>query len=439
MRLRLCGYAVSAAVALAATAFSASPVFADDTVADAAVDTFLSEQDIADGVAYCRELPVSLFLDGKEVESEVPPVIVKERTLIPARAVFEGAGAEVTWNEDLRQVGIYMDGVSVDLTIDSLNYMISGQERMADVPPLIIADRTMIPVRIVAEALNYDVDWDDSERRVLIASSKAAEGQTEEAGNGGETQAGTDNDPGAANGADSAAPAGEIRISRGGEDSRQDTAEQPNGSETVLANGLPELSAQLRDKLIIIDAGHGGSDTGAIGNEGGNPVLLEKDVNLDVATRLYVYLNSAGARVRMTRTDDATLDLHGRPEIANQANADLFISIHNNANPKPTASGTETYYFTKDTEQGYFLKSEPLAKQVQQEVCAALGTQDRGAKSEPAYVVLNKTWMPAILVEGAFLSNDGDRENMKSDAFRDGYAFGVANGVIKAMNASVGF
>ncbi len=128
-------------------------------------------------ISYCGQFPVTLKIGGKTIVSDVPPVIVKGRTLVPARAIFEEFGAVVSWDEANQQVDISMEDTEVVLKIDSRSALVNGDGATLDVPALIIEDRTMIPVRFVAESLGFVVDWNNSTRTVLIGSSSGEIGE----------------------------------------------------------------------------------------------------------------------------------------------------------------------------------------------------------------------------------------------------------------------
>ncbi|MDR2771546.1 MAG: N-acetylmuramoyl-L-alanine amidase, partial [Clostridiales Family XIII bacterium] len=339
--------------------------------------------------------------------SDVPPVIVRERTMLPARALFERMGASVTWDEAQRKVFISTASVDVSLTIDAFEYAINGNLYSTDVPPLIIGERTMIPVRVAADALGCSVAWDDLTRTVAIASPPA------------ETPPAFAADP-----AQEGAPAEPNELSRGGAPARAD-----------LSGALPQLDPAFAGFSVVIDAGHGGGDPGALVEENGETLLAEKDVNLDVALRLESYLRAAGFSVYMIRSGDVAVDRYDRPQIANGQGAQLYISIHNNSSEKPSVSGTSTYYYNKEWAVAYPLDSETLAASVQKTVSAYTGLPDLGIHDGPEYIVLNRTQMPAVIVEGAFLSNASDRALMMTDAYREAYALGVAVGLINALNA----
>jgi len=187
-------------------------------------------------------------------------------------------------------------------------------------------------------------------------------------------------------------------------------------------------------KLIVIDPGHGGKDPGSQGIRDGVELLNEKDINLDVATRLNRMLRAAGANTYMLREDDTYISLYGRPEMANTANGDLYIAIHNNSSDNYSANGTEVYYYSKPNESDFGISSSELAAIAQAELITSLGTKDRGAKSQPAYAVLNKTLMPAIIIEGAFISNTEDLKYMLTDEYKQRYAYAAAKAIIRVLN-----
>ena len=203
---------------------------------------------------------------------------------------------------------------------------------------------------------------------------------------------------------------------------------------------LDMLNEAAAQKLIFIDVGHGGRDTGAIGHENKKDELREKTLNLKVALCLREFLNEAGANFYMVREKDTYYALLERPEIANSMGAQLFVSIHNNSSDHDWPTGTEVHYYSKVDEDGrdemelYGIYSKSVAESVQKEMLKTLGTFDRGVKSSPKLAVLNKTDMPAIIIEGAFLSNEEDFEMMKTNEYAMRYAYAAAKGIIAAMN-----
>lgn len=192
----------------------------------------------------------------------------------------------------------------------------------------------------------------------------------------------------------------------------------------------PVFTPGLKGKIIALDAGHGGSDSGAIGPTG----VTEKGVTLRVAKALQKLLQAEGATVLMTRTTDIEVspkkanasdveELQARCDVGNDGNADIFISMHMDSFTNSTPSGTTGYYYTKGSKA-----SQRLAQYVSEGVVTALGTGNRGTKSCNFYVVKH-TDMPATLVEMAFISNDKEEKLMNSEAGINRAAEGILNGL----------
>lgn len=199
----------------------------------------------------------------------------------------------------------------------------------------------------------------------------------------------------------------------------------PSGTTTE-----PAFTPGLKGKIIALDAGHGGSDTGAIGPTG----VTEKGVTLRVAKALQKLLQAEGATVLMTRTTDTEVspkkanasdveELQARCDVGNDGNADIFISMHMDSFTNSTPSGTTGYYYTKGSKAG-----QRLAQYLSEGVVTALGTGNRGTKSCNFYVVKH-TDMPATLVEMAFISNDKEEKLMNSEAGINRAAEGLLNGL----------
>lgn len=199
----------------------------------------------------------------------------------------------------------------------------------------------------------------------------------------------------------------------------------PSGTttETVFTPGL-------KGKIIALDAGHGGSDAGAIGPTG----VTEKGVTLRVAKALQKLLEAEGATVLMTRTTDTEVspkkanasdveELQARCDVGNNGDADIFISMHMDSFTNSTPSGTTGYYYSKASQ-----RSQRLAQYVSEGVSTALGTGYRGNKSCNFYVVKH-TDMPATLVEMAFISNDQEERLMNSEDGINRAAEGILNGL----------
>lgn len=203
---------------------------------------------------------------------------------------------------------------------------------------------------------------------------------------------------------------------------------------------LPVLNENARSKLIVIDPGHGGIDVGSIHREGMEDEFFEKDIDLAISLRLRDFLEAAGARVFMIRETDVYVYHRARGAIANDVKGDLFISIHNNASEYSFVQGTEVWFYDKvDTygrtlEELYGISSHTVAFAIQNELLAALGTADRELRTDVEMAVLARTSMPAVAVEGAYMTNPEDIQKILAEEYADIYAYAVAKALISVMN-----
>lgn len=192
---------------------------------------------------------------------------------------------------------------------------------------------------------------------------------------------------------------------------------------TSRGNVDREVKEEKKEKkVIVIDAGHGGKDPGAVFSS-----VYEKTLNLDIAKRLKKLLQAKGYEVIMTRTTDQFVELAERANIANTKKADLFISIHNNSMPSGY-SGVMTLYSARDAKEEF--SSKMLAEEIQKNMLKALGTKDIGARERDNLVVLNKTTMPAVIVEVGCMSNSAELKNLKKATFRQKAAKGIYNAIV---------
>jgi N-acetylmuramoyl-L-alanine amidase len=231
----------------------------------------------------------------------------------------------------------------------------------------------------------------------------------------------------------------------------------PSGdtAESSLSRISNEHEEPLNDLIdvIVIDPGHGGEDSGAVGKSG----LLEKEVTLDIAKRVKGLLEKEkGFKVILTRDADVLVPLEERPKIANQNGADIFVSIHTNASKKKGAQGCETFFLSaakndearaiaalenssvrfehagSDSEEvddlnfilmdlvqsEFLIESSDLAGMIQNRLKSELSIPSRGI-SQAEFRVLNHAYMPAVLVETAFISNKKEESLLKKNSFRE--------------------
>ena len=179
--------------------------------------------------------------------------------------------------------------------------------------------------------------------------------------------------------------------------------------------------------MILVYAPHGGYNPGALSS---TTDLREADVNLIVVMYLGELLLGLGYDVNYTRTENVDVTLTQRANMANEAGADYFISVHCNSSVSPEAKGTETFYYKKNT------TAERLAKNVQQSLVNRIQQPDRGVDTAN-FAVLRKTYMPAILVELAFISNPEESLLLGNTSFQQSCAKGISEGIQNFLNNNI--
>ena len=433
--------------------------------------------------------PIVMVVDGNVVKTpEMPPIILNGRTLVPAREFFEQLGAVVTWEQEGKRVIVEYEGERIVMSINSRT-VFSGNNSLTiskdDPPPKIINDKTMIPVRFVAEAFGFSVTWENETRTVNIQSPE----RTDIALTGVELFKEDGNDVIFAELSDFVDPnvfkmqnpsrvvidiygaaakikdgaikepgkyISQVRYSQHDDkfrivaDMKKDAdvwvetrrgglaiifegkGESPSEPSTEYVEPTEPPSVNFGDaagKSVVIDAGHGGTDPGAMYPANSQkPEIREKDVTLAVALRVRDILENAGVKVIMTRTKDTYPTLSDRVEIANNSNADLFVSIHCNAmENKDEIDGAQVYYHAS-SEFG-----KKFATIVYNNIIEYTGMTKRSIQDGSTLYVIKNTKMPAILTEGGFVSNEKDREYLLSEEGRDSLARAIAEGVLEAL------
>ncbi|AOY75830.1 N-acetylmuramoyl-L-alanine amidase [Clostridium formicaceticum] len=190
-------------------------------------------------------------------------------------------------------------------------------------------------------------------------------------------------------------------------------------------NNRPEPS---KDPLIVIDAGHGGTDPGAISPING---LMEKNLVLDVAQRLNKLLTEAGFRTYMTRETDTSVSLADRAAVANQLGADLFVSVHANAAGSASARGIENLYYPSEINANDDRPNKKLAEIFQREMIKITGAHSRSIVPRDRLVVLRDTKMPAVLSEIGFLTNPEEVAKLATSDYKQLIAEGMFQGIVK--------
>ena len=192
------------------------------------------------------------------------------------------------------------------------------------------------------------------------------------------------------------------------------------------------ISGTNGNHVVMIDAGHGGYDPGAITSQG----IYEKEINLQIAKKVRDFLVPGGVTTLLTRDEDEDyvpdgvsgritkkqIDLNYRIAKAVEARADIFVSIHVNSTAEARNSGAETFYHFSSVE------GKDLAVNIQQELVKISGMNRRVAKPGDFYIIKN-TSMPAVIVEVGYLSNVAERKKLQQSWYQEQVAHGIAKGI----------
>lgn len=297
---------------------------------------------------------------------------------------------------------------------------LNGQKLTFDVPPMIENSRTLVPLRTIFESMGATVYWNSSTSTVTAVkgSTKVVMplNSTKPTING---VIYTLDVPTRIVDNRALAPLRFVCEAFGG------TVNWDANTYTVYIYSTSS-DPEPRERIVVLDAGHGGSDTGARGSS-----MDEKDANLAITLKAGALLQQRGFRVEYTRTDDSYVGLEERSNIANQLNATVFVSIHMNSYVTSTPSGTETYFYApQNNAMLYAQRSDRarLAEDLQRSLVNSLQRQDRGVK-EANLSVLRNTTMPSALVEVVFISNSAEQALLQTSDFRDRAAEAIADGI----------
>lgn len=200
----------------------------------------------------------------------------------------------------------------------------------------------------------------------------------------------------------------------------------------------PVILSKKASFHVLIDAGHGGFDSGKVGVDG----TLEKDINLKIAKKLESLLSAADIKVSMTRTEDRSLaeeassskkqaDMKKRASLMNEKNYDCIISIHQNSYPDEAVHGAQVFFYTPSEE------GSRLARILQSKLVAQVDPSNyRTEKSNDTYYLLKNASAPAVIVECGFLSNWSESKKLVDDAYQHKLAWAIHLGVLQYLNGS---
>jgi N-acetylmuramoyl-L-alanine amidase len=423
---------------------------------------------------------VPLFLNGKQLKPEVEPRIINDVTMVPVRIIAEELGSKVEWHPDSRKVTVVKDSMNIEMVIDRLEAAVNGVPAKLDSAPVLLAGNTLLPVRFVAEHLGVEVNWNEVERAVYLQQklveaekpgsedplpvdkpSDASEKpvsvinkiemtatqlliQADDAGQLTPSVFNLQNPsrividiPGTALAPslykDETAKIGETVSNNVYVSNVRYSLYSLNPSAVRIVLDMKENmelswttgmnSASLVAVLqkapkykVVIDPGHGDQDPGAKAVNG----RTEKEFNLSMGLKVYERLKKETLiEPLLTRSDDTFIALDDRAKFANDRNAALYVSIHGNSY-LASLSGTETYYYKED--------SLRFAQIMHKHVTAASGLPDRNVRQEP-FRVIKATYMPAVLLEIGYLSNEHDSALMFDEAFQNKVADAIVAGI----------
>lgn len=347
-------------------------------------------------------------VNGFDLYCEYKPYVDNGRTFVPIRELTELMGANVKWNQNTSSVSISMQDKDIKLKIDSSIVYVNGKKQKLDsasVPRLTEyteqgkACKTMVPLRFLSESLGFAVNWDQSKKLATIDNGVVQAPKQTPAPQKTEKPAVKAKDP----------------------------APMPKAPEVDQAKPQSMNKGQKKDVTIVLDAGHGGKDSGAVAED----KTTEKSLTLRLAPRVESLLRQRGYNVIMTRTTDEFIALSERAAIANRNNADIFVSIHFNSAGSSSAYGIEVLYASENDVDRKINAGDQtrLAREVLNAVLKETGANSRGIKNRPELAVLRRTNMTACLIEGGFMSNPDELEKIKSDSYLDKLAIGIVNGI----------
>lgn len=179
---------------------------------------------------------------------------------------------------------------------------------------------------------------------------------------------------------------------------------------------------EVYDKIIVVDAGHGGDHPGTNRND-----ILEKDITLDMVMYLKELLDESDIKVYYTRVDDTNPTFDERVELANQVQADYFVSVHINADERSREShGSEALYNTRD------VRSEKFSRICVDELSDSLGSRNRGISDGDSIYIIRNSRVPVVLLEVGFISNNAEFRLLCTENYKKKTAQGIYNGIMKA-------
>ncbi|MGF7046432.1 N-acetylmuramoyl-L-alanine amidase [Paenibacillus sp. DS2015] len=430
---------------------------------------------------------IKIILDGQELNlpNEVEVVNARNNIMIPIRVVAENLKFNVNWDQKTQNINIQQGSKAIALTVGKQEATVGNSSVSLNMAPQIIKNTVVVPIRFVSEGMGLKVDWNNKEKIVTLASTTSPPSSP---ANGSQNDSITNLvheinylnnqlvvsldrevtpvittlknpdrivvDFPSTNFGNMSQPVPvesmgkldtgyipnltEVRYSLFKNDPAQvRIVIELNNVSSVNYNQQYDAGKFILDlkmvndptpatpiggsskKIVVIDPGHGGSDPGttSITNR------YEKQFNLALALKVQaILLQEPEIEVVMTRETDVYPTRPERVKLANDLNADVFVSIHGNSvSSAPQVTGTETFYYQR-------ANSKELANIVHKHLVKAMGLKDRGVKNG-SLEVIRETTMPAVLLEVGFLSNKSDEEAMMSESVQTKAAQAIVDGI----------
>jgi N-acetylmuramoyl-L-alanine amidase len=328
---------------------------------------------------------IELWVDNQKVETDTGYLVQNGHMLVPAQ-VIEMTGVSVGWEPDEWKIRITRDERT--LTMYIANYQCANGAKVERMPaqPTLLQDTVMIPLRYVTEAFGAMVFWNGSANQVIVSTT------------------------------------GDIQLPW-----LQEQENQRDEQQNPESRQPDEKNEYLKNKIVVLDPGHGGKDPGAVAGK-----IQEKDLNLQVSEILKELLVDAGITVYMTRSDDRFVDLYGRAAFANRLKANLFVSIHHNASPDTGAQGVMTLYYPTSKEKS--MTGKKFAQIVQRNMVEDLKARDWGIIPRPNLVVTRETSMPAVIAELGFMTSSQELKKLVTYEFQKKAAESLYRSIIEALH-----
>ncbi len=315
---------------------------------------------------------IELVVNGQSINLDRQPILNNGRILVPARSAVESMGGYLDWYANEGRIVVKRNNLKLTMYSGAYKAYSGNNVVGMDVAPVLSNGTVMLPIRFIAENFGYSVKYDAVNSRVIVGN----EDSSSEGNSRGDDRDGKTN---------------------------------------------------FSNYKVVIDAGHGGYETGAVVSG-----VYEKDLNLAIAKKLNTLLINSGVKTYMTRTTDKHVGLYERSGLANSVNADLFISIHNNTQWQTSIKGSMTLYYPNGVNKNG-LNGYKFASIVQKNLNSKLGTDDKGIIERPNLAVLRTTKMPAVLVEVGYMTNKTELGKLLTDSYKDKAAVVLKDSVLEAL------